>query len=63
MIEIKNIKKSFGDKIVINDVSAVMQSGKCNLLYGNRPIEAILRMRSRETEKAPCFKYMVCRQF
>src|ERR1700722_10778671 len=34
MIEIKNIKKSFGDKIVINDVSAVMQSGKCNLIIG-----------------------------
>jgi phospholipid/cholesterol/gamma-HCH transport system ATP-binding protein len=34
MIEIKDIKKSFGDKIVINDVSAVMQSGKCNLIIG-----------------------------
>jgi phospholipid/cholesterol/gamma-HCH transport system ATP-binding protein len=35
MIEIKNIKKGFGDKIVINDVSAVMQSGKCNLIIGS----------------------------
>ena len=34
MIEIKNIKKGFGDKIVINDVSAIMQSGKCNLIIG-----------------------------
>jgi len=35
MIEIKNIKKGFGDKIVINDVSAVLQSGKCNLIIGS----------------------------
>jgi phospholipid/cholesterol/gamma-HCH transport system ATP-binding protein len=35
MIEIKNIKKSFGDKVVISDVSAVMQSGKCNLIIGS----------------------------
>jgi phospholipid/cholesterol/gamma-HCH transport system ATP-binding protein len=34
MIELKNIKKGFGDKIVIDDVSAVMQSGKCNLIIG-----------------------------
>ena len=34
MIEIKNIKKSFNDKIVINDVSAIMQTGKCNLIIG-----------------------------
>src|SRR6476619_7035741 len=34
MIEVKNLKKSFGDKIVINDVSAVMQAGKCNLIIG-----------------------------
>lgn len=35
MIEVKNIKKGFGDKIVINDVSAVMESGKCNLIIGS----------------------------
>ena len=35
MIEIKNIKKGFGDKIVINDVSAIMQTGKCNLIIGS----------------------------
>lgn len=34
MIEVKNLKKSFGDKTVINDVSAVMQAGKCNLIIG-----------------------------
>jgi phospholipid/cholesterol/gamma-HCH transport system ATP-binding protein len=34
MIEVKNIKKGFADKIVINDVSAVMQTGKCNLIIG-----------------------------
>jgi len=35
MIEIKNIKKGFGDKIVINGVSAVLKSGKCNLIIGS----------------------------
>jgi phospholipid/cholesterol/gamma-HCH transport system ATP-binding protein len=34
MIEIKNIKKGFGDKAVINDVSAVFETGKCNLIIG-----------------------------
>jgi phospholipid/cholesterol/gamma-HCH transport system ATP-binding protein len=34
MIEIKNIKKGFGEKVVINDVSAVFQTGKCNLIIG-----------------------------
>ncbi len=34
MIEFKNIKKSFGDKVVLNDVSHVMQTGKCNLIIG-----------------------------
>lgn len=35
MIEVKNIKKSFGDKIVINDVSATMKDGQCNLIIGS----------------------------
>src|SRR5215204_4718814 len=35
MIEVKNIKKSFGDKIVISDVSAVMKAGQCNLIIGS----------------------------
>ncbi len=34
MIEVKNIKKSFGDKVVINNVSAVMKTGQCNLIIG-----------------------------
>jgi phospholipid/cholesterol/gamma-HCH transport system ATP-binding protein len=34
LIEIKNIKKSFTDKTVINDVSAVMKAGQCNLIIG-----------------------------
>ena len=32
MIEVKNIKKSFGDKNVLNNVSCVMESGKVNLI-------------------------------
>lgn len=35
MIEIKNLKKGFGDKTVINDVSATMETGKCNLIIGS----------------------------
>lgn len=34
MIEVKNVRKSFGDKIVLKDVSAVMQTGKTNLIIG-----------------------------
>jgi phospholipid/cholesterol/gamma-HCH transport system ATP-binding protein len=34
MIEFKNIKKSFGEKTVLNDVSHVMETGKCNLIIG-----------------------------
>ena len=34
MIEVKNIKKSFGDKTIINDVSAAFEAGKCNLIIG-----------------------------
>ena len=34
MIEVKNIKKSFADKIVIDDVSAKMKAGQCNLIIG-----------------------------
>jgi len=34
MIEVKNIQKSFGDKIIINNVSAVMKPGQCNLIIG-----------------------------
>ena len=34
MIEFKNIRKTFGDKVVLNDVSAVLEAGKCNLIIG-----------------------------
>src|ERR1700733_11179845 len=34
MIEIKNIKKGFGGRTVINDVSAVFETGKCNRIIG-----------------------------
>ena len=34
MIEIRNIKKGFGDKVVISDVSAILEPGKCNLIIG-----------------------------
>jgi phospholipid/cholesterol/gamma-HCH transport system ATP-binding protein len=35
MIEVKNIKKIFGDKTVIEDVSAMMKAGQCNLIIGS----------------------------
>ena len=35
MIEVKNIKKSFGSKVVLNDVSCKMESGKVNLIIGS----------------------------
>jgi phospholipid/cholesterol/gamma-HCH transport system ATP-binding protein len=35
VLEVRNIKKSFGDKVVINDVSAVMKAGQCNLIIGS----------------------------
>lgn len=34
MIEIKNITKRFGEKTILDDVSAVMETGKCNLIIG-----------------------------
>ena len=35
MIEVKDIRKSFGDKPVIEGVSAVMKAGQCNLIIGS----------------------------
>src|SRR5882724_1374638 len=35
MIEVKNIKKSFGDKTIIRDVSTIMKAGQCNLIIGS----------------------------
>src|SRR3954463_2693907 len=34
MIEIKNVSKSFGDKEILKEVSAVMETGKTNLIIG-----------------------------
>lgn len=34
MIELKNIRKSFGDKEILKGVSAVMETGKTNLIIG-----------------------------
>ena len=34
MIEVKNIQKSFDGKVIIQDVSAVMKAGQCNLIIG-----------------------------
>ncbi|MEO7312163.1 MAG: ATP-binding cassette domain-containing protein [Chitinophagaceae bacterium] len=34
MIKATNLKKSFGDKTVLNDISAEFQTGKCNLIIG-----------------------------
>ncbi len=35
MIEVKNVRKSFGDKVVLQDVSANMEAGKTNLIIGS----------------------------
>ena len=35
MIEFKNISKSFGDKVVLDGVSHVMETGKANLIIGS----------------------------
>lgn len=34
MIELKNVKKSFGDKEIIKGVDITMDAGKCNLIIG-----------------------------
>src|SRR5579872_5564307 len=34
MIEVKDIRKGFNGKTVINDVSSVFETGKCNLIIG-----------------------------
>ncbi|MBL0055922.1 MAG: ATP-binding cassette domain-containing protein [Chitinophagaceae bacterium] len=35
MIEFNHIRKSFDDKIVLEDISHVMETGKCNLIIGS----------------------------
>ncbi|MCU0322201.1 MAG: ATP-binding cassette domain-containing protein [Chitinophagaceae bacterium] len=34
MIAIKNISKAFEEKVILNDISAVFETGKCNLIIG-----------------------------
>jgi phospholipid/cholesterol/gamma-HCH transport system ATP-binding protein len=34
MIEIKNVYKSFDDKEILSDISAVMETGMTNLIIG-----------------------------
>jgi phospholipid/cholesterol/gamma-HCH transport system ATP-binding protein len=34
MIEIKNIKKSFGEQQVLKGITATFMEGKCNLIIG-----------------------------
>ncbi|TAF56731.1 MAG: ABC transporter ATP-binding protein [Sphingobacteriia bacterium] len=34
MIEISHIQKKFGDRTILEDISAVMEAGKCNLIIG-----------------------------
>ena len=35
MIELVNVKKGFGTKIVVNGVSSIMQSSTTNLIIGS----------------------------
>ncbi len=35
MIEVKEVKKSFGDKTILQDISLVVETGKCNLIIGS----------------------------
>jgi phospholipid/cholesterol/gamma-HCH transport system ATP-binding protein len=34
MIEVKNIKKSFGDQMVLKGISTILEAGKTNLIIG-----------------------------
>jgi phospholipid/cholesterol/gamma-HCH transport system ATP-binding protein len=34
MIDVKHIRKSFGEKVVLQDISSTMETGKCNLIIG-----------------------------
>jgi phospholipid/cholesterol/gamma-HCH transport system ATP-binding protein len=35
MIEVKNLRKGFGGKVILNDVSVEMMPGQCNLIIGS----------------------------
>ena len=34
MIDVKHVRKSFGEKVILQDISSTMQTGKCNLIIG-----------------------------
>src|SRR3954468_801226 len=34
MIDVKHIRKSFGEKVILQDISSTMQTGRCNLIIG-----------------------------
>lgn len=34
MIDVKHVRKSFGEKVILQDISTTMQTGKCNLIIG-----------------------------
>jgi phospholipid/cholesterol/gamma-HCH transport system ATP-binding protein len=34
MIEIKDIRKQFGDRTILDGINAIMENGKCNLIIG-----------------------------
>ena len=34
MIQIQHIHKQFGDRVILDDISAEMSAGKCNLIIG-----------------------------
>lgn len=34
MIEIRHIHKEFADRVILDDISAIMEAGKCNLIIG-----------------------------
>ncbi|NCI47225.1 ABC transporter ATP-binding protein [Sediminibacterium soli] len=34
MIELQHIQKKFDDRVILDDISAVMEAGKCNLIIG-----------------------------
>jgi phospholipid/cholesterol/gamma-HCH transport system ATP-binding protein len=34
MIDVKHVRKSFGEKVILQDISTTLQTGKCNLIIG-----------------------------
>ena len=36
MIEVRNLTKSFGDKVVLDNINVTFETGKTNLIIGQR---------------------------